>query len=88
MKSAAKSAGVSVTFNRCGSMFCGYFTNEPVWNAHAQRLAESATLRFGVVLVPEERGARQAQDGEHAARQAIEDIARNRAIDAAFLGGP
>jgi len=25
-------AGVPVTFNRCGSMFCGYFTSEPVWN--------------------------------------------------------
>ena len=21
-----------MTFNRCGSMFCGYFTGEPVWN--------------------------------------------------------
>lgn len=32
MKDAAKSAGVPVQFNRCGSMFCGYFTNEPVHN--------------------------------------------------------
>jgi len=32
MRDAAKSAGVLVTFNRCGSMFCGYFTSEPVWN--------------------------------------------------------
>ncbi len=32
MKEAAKSAGAPVTFNRCGSMFCGYFTGEPVWN--------------------------------------------------------
>ena len=32
MKDAAKSAGVPVTFNRCGSMFCGYFTGEPVHN--------------------------------------------------------
>jgi glutamate-1-semialdehyde 2,1-aminomutase len=32
MNDAAKSAGVTVTFNRCGSMFCGYFTSEPVWN--------------------------------------------------------
>ncbi|MGN6552766.1 MAG: glutamate-1-semialdehyde 2,1-aminomutase [Verrucomicrobiota bacterium] len=29
---AAKSAGVPVRFNACGSMFCGYFTSEPVWN--------------------------------------------------------
>jgi glutamate-1-semialdehyde 2,1-aminomutase len=32
MKDAAKSAGVPVQFNRCGSMFCGYFTGEPVHN--------------------------------------------------------
>jgi glutamate-1-semialdehyde 2,1-aminomutase len=32
MKDAAKSAGVPVQFNRCGSMFCGYFTSEPVHN--------------------------------------------------------
>ena len=32
MKDAAKSAGVPVTFNRCGSMFCGYFTSAPVHN--------------------------------------------------------
>jgi glutamate-1-semialdehyde 2,1-aminomutase len=32
MKDAAKSAGVPVQFNRCGSMFCAYFTSEPVHN--------------------------------------------------------
>lgn len=32
MKDAAKAAGVPVRFNRCGSMFCGYFTSEPVLN--------------------------------------------------------
>ncbi len=32
MRDAAKSAGVPVQFNRCGSMFCGYFTSEPVHN--------------------------------------------------------
>jgi glutamate-1-semialdehyde 2,1-aminomutase len=32
MMSAAKAAGVPVQFNRCGSMFCGYFTSEPVHN--------------------------------------------------------
>jgi len=32
MEEAAKAAGVPVQFNRCGSMFCGYFTNEPVHN--------------------------------------------------------
>ena len=32
LKKAAKAAGVPVQFNRCGSMFCGYFTSEPVHN--------------------------------------------------------
>ena len=32
LRDAAKSAGVPVTFNRCGSMFCGYFTSGPVHN--------------------------------------------------------
>jgi len=32
MKDAAKSAGIPVQFNRCGSMFCGYFTDRPVHN--------------------------------------------------------
>jgi len=32
MKDAAKSANIPVMFNRCGSMFCGYFTSQPVHN--------------------------------------------------------
>jgi glutamate-1-semialdehyde 2,1-aminomutase len=32
LKEAAKSADIPVQFNRCGSMFCGYFTREPVHN--------------------------------------------------------
>ncbi|HET7626149.1 MAG TPA: glutamate-1-semialdehyde 2,1-aminomutase [Verrucomicrobiae bacterium] len=32
MKDAAKSAGVPVQFYICGSMFCAYFTSEPVHN--------------------------------------------------------
>jgi len=32
LKAAAKSAGIPVTFNRCGSMFCAYFTGQPVGN--------------------------------------------------------
>jgi glutamate-1-semialdehyde 2,1-aminomutase len=32
MKEAAAKAGVPVQFNRCGSMFCSYFTGEPVHN--------------------------------------------------------
>lgn len=30
LKDAAKAANVPVQFNRCGSMFCGYFTHDPV----------------------------------------------------------
>jgi hypothetical protein len=32
MRDAAKSAGVPVQFNRCGSMFCAYFTGQAVHN--------------------------------------------------------
>jgi glutamate-1-semialdehyde 2,1-aminomutase len=32
MKEAAKAANVPVQFNRCGSMFCAYFTSQPVHN--------------------------------------------------------
>jgi len=32
MRDAAKAAGVPVQFNRCGSMFCAYFTDKPVHN--------------------------------------------------------
>ena len=32
MKEAARSAGVPVTFNRCGSMFCAYFADGPIWS--------------------------------------------------------
>jgi glutamate-1-semialdehyde 2,1-aminomutase len=32
MREAARAAGIPVQFNRCGSMFCAYFTEAPVWN--------------------------------------------------------
>jgi glutamate-1-semialdehyde 2,1-aminomutase len=32
LSEAASSAGLPVQFNRCGSMFCGYFTERPVHN--------------------------------------------------------
>jgi glutamate-1-semialdehyde 2,1-aminomutase len=32
MKDAACAANIPMQFNRCGSMFCGYFTGEPVHN--------------------------------------------------------
>jgi glutamate-1-semialdehyde 2,1-aminomutase len=32
LRQAAQAAGVAVQFNRCGSMFCGYFCDTPVHN--------------------------------------------------------
>src|SRR5580698_3457723 len=32
MKTAAKAAGMAVQFNRIGSMFCGYFAEQPIHN--------------------------------------------------------
>jgi glutamate-1-semialdehyde 2,1-aminomutase len=45
MREAAKQANIPVQFYRCGSMFCGYFTSQPVHNvADAMRSDRS---RFG-----------------------------------------
>ena len=60
MRDAAKSAGVPVQFNSCGSMFCGYFTGEPVHNvADAMRSDRERFKKFfhgmleaGVYLAP------------------------------------
>jgi glutamate-1-semialdehyde 2,1-aminomutase len=60
MKDVAKAAGVPVVFNRCGSMFCGYFTSEPVWNlADAMKADRERFKKFfhgmldaGVYLAP------------------------------------
>jgi glutamate-1-semialdehyde 2,1-aminomutase len=60
MKDAAKSSNVSVTFNRCGSMFCGYFTSGSVWNlADAMKSDRERFKKFfhgmldaGVYLAP------------------------------------
>jgi len=60
MRDAAAGANVAVTFNRCGSMFCGYFTGEPVWNlADAMKADRERFKKFfhgmldaGVYLAP------------------------------------
>jgi len=60
MKSAAKSANVTLTVNSCGSMFCGYFTDGPVWNlADAMKSDRERFKKFfhgmlneGVYLAP------------------------------------
>ncbi len=84
MTTVAKSAGVPMQFNRCGSMFCGYFTDQPVWNlADAMHSDRERFKRYfhgmlaeGVYLAPSqfEAGfistAHTAQDIEHTARAA------------------
>jgi glutamate-1-semialdehyde 2,1-aminomutase len=60
MKDAAKSAGVAVQFNVCGSMFCGYFTDKPVHNLadamHSDRAKFAkyfhGMLEQGIYLAP------------------------------------
>jgi glutamate-1-semialdehyde 2,1-aminomutase len=60
MREAAKRANVPVQFNRCGSMFCGYFTEKPVHNLddamHADRARFAkffhGMLQEGVYLAP------------------------------------
>ena len=60
MKDGAMSAKIPMTFNRCGSMFCGYFTSAPVWNlADAMKSNRERFKKFfhgmlaeGVYLAP------------------------------------
>lgn len=60
LRAAAKSTGIPVQFNRCGSMFCGYFTAEPVHNlADAMRSDRDrfkkyfhGMLEAGIYLAP------------------------------------
>jgi glutamate-1-semialdehyde 2,1-aminomutase len=60
MREAAQSAGVPVQFNRCGSMFCAYFTDAPVWNlADAMKSDRARFTKFfhgmleqGIYLAP------------------------------------
>ena len=77
MKEAAKSAGVPVTFNRCGSMFCAYFTDLPVHNlADAMKSDRERFKKFfhgmlnqGVYLAPS-----QFESGFISTAHAAEDI--------------
>jgi glutamate-1-semialdehyde 2,1-aminomutase len=60
LRGAAKKAGAAVQFNRCGSMFCAYFTSQPVYNlADAMRSDREQFKRYfhgmleqGVYLAP------------------------------------
>ena len=47
MREAARMAGIKVQFNRVGSMFCGYFTDQPVHNlADAMRSDRDRFARY------------------------------------------
>lgn len=60
MVDAAKAASVTVTWQRLGSMFCGYFTEGPVWNlSDAMRSDRTKFAKFfhgmlaeGIYLAP------------------------------------
>ena len=60
LKDAAKAAKIPVRFNRCGSMFCSYFTGEPVHNlADAMKSDRARFAKFfhcmlaqGIYLAP------------------------------------
>ena len=60
LRQAAKAAGVPVQFNRCGSMFCSYFTSAPVHNLDDAMKSDRerfkrffhAMLEAGVYLAP------------------------------------
>jgi glutamate-1-semialdehyde 2,1-aminomutase len=60
MKRAAKAAKLSIQFNRCGSMFCAYFTSQPVHNladamkSDRERFAKyfHGMLEEGIYLAP------------------------------------
>jgi len=45
MRAAARAAGVPMQFQRCGSLFCGYFTAGPVRNVSEALASDRA--RFG-----------------------------------------
>ena len=84
LRAAARAAGIAVTFNRCGSMFCGYFTDQPVHNlADAMHSDRARFAKFfhglldaGVYLAPSqfEAGfisvAHSAADIEHTVQAA------------------
>ena len=88
MRDAAKLAGVPVQFQRAGSMFCGYFTDTPVWNVNdamrcdRQRFARyfHGMLERGVYLAPSQfeagfiSGAHTMEDIEKTVSAAAEAL--------------
>ena len=89
MKNAAKSAGVPMQFQRIGSMFCGYFTGEPVHNlADAMKSDRERFKRYfhgmlaeGIYLAPS-----QFEAGFLSTAHTPEDIERTVAVAGRVLG--
>jgi glutamate-1-semialdehyde 2,1-aminomutase len=88
LRDAATSAGIPVTFNRCGSMFCGYFTDQPVHNlADALRSDRERFKKFfhgilgeGIYLAPS-----QFEAGFISTAHTEEDIGKTVAAAARVL---
>jgi len=86
LRAAAGSARVAVTFNRCGSMFCCYFTDQPVWNlddalrADRERFKKffHGMLAAGVYLAPSpfEAGFISTAHGEAEVEMTVKAAAR------------
>ncbi len=89
MKDAAKSANIPMQFNHCGSMFCGYFTGEPVHNvADAMRSDRERFKKFfhgmldeGIYLAPS-----QFESGFLSTAHTAEDIAQTIRAAAKVFG--
>src|SRR5665213_2892241 len=88
LKSAARSAHVAVQFNRIGSMFCGYFTEQPVHNlADAMKSDRErfkkffhAMLEEGIYLAPS-----QFESGFISTAHTVDDVEKTvRAAAKAF----
>ncbi len=90
LKAAAKSAGVPVTLNRCGSMFCAYFTGAPVHNvSDAMRSDRERFKQFfqgmleeGIYLAPS-----QFESGFISTAHTAGDIERTVAAAAKVMRG-
>ncbi len=90
LKAAAKSAGVPVTLNRCGSMFCAYFTGAPIHNvSDAMRSDRDRFKQFfqgmleeGIYLAPS-----QFESGFISTAHTAGDIERTVAAAAKVMRG-
>ncbi len=88
MQDAAKAANIPVQFHRLGSMFCGYFTNQPVHNVADAAQSDRARfaryfhglLEAGVYVAPS-----QFEAGFISTAHSPEDISRTVAAAAKVM---